>query len=61
VIVDSSAIVALLGIEDEAAELAAAIEPVTAAQAQLARLAQRTFGRGSGHPAGPDSGVLVAS
>lgn len=60
-IVDSSAIVALLRIEDEAAELAAAIEPVAAAEAQLALLAHRTFGRGSGHPAGLHFGGLVAS
>ena len=32
-------------------ELEVRIEPVTAAQAQIARQAYRDFGRGSGHPA----------
>jgi ribonuclease VapC len=37
-----------------------AIEPVTAAQAQIARAAYRDFGKGSGHPAGLNFGDCFA-
>ncbi len=39
---------------------AIAIEPVTAAQARIARDAYRDFGRGSGHPAGLNFGDCFA-
>ncbi|WP_322780200.1 type II toxin-antitoxin system VapC family toxin [Frankia sp. Cas4] len=58
-IVDSSALVAVVRVEPDAARYAAAlvaanrpaISAVTAAQASIARQAYRDFGRGSGSPA----------
>lgn len=38
-------------LDDLLTELSIRIEPVTAAQARIARQAYRDFGRGSGHPA----------
>lgn len=38
-------------LDDLLREAQVAIEPVTEAQAQIARLAYRDFGKGSGHPA----------
>lgn len=47
-------------VEELLQSLEITIEPVTAAQARLARLAYQQFGRGSGHPAGLNFGDCFA-
>ncbi|MGC2321422.1 MAG: type II toxin-antitoxin system VapC family toxin [Terriglobales bacterium] len=46
--------------DDLVQEAQLVIEPVTAAQARIAREAYRDFGRGSGHPAGLNFGDCFA-
>jgi ribonuclease VapC len=67
VIIDTSAIIAILRSEPDAltfAELIStaeiAVVPVTEAQARRARAAYRDFGKGSGHPAGLNFGDCFA-
>lgn len=50
-IIDTSALVAILRDEPKRTSFAEAIEPVTAREAIIARSAYRHYGRGSGHPA----------
>lgn len=52
IVIDRCEDMMLTGLFDQMlAEFAISIEPVTAAQARLARKAHRRYGRGSGHPA----------
>ena len=44
------------GLDDLIEDVEIVIEPVTAAQAKIARQAYRDFGKGSGHPAGLNFG-----
>jgi ribonuclease VapC len=47
-------------LDDAIRDAAIAIEPVTEAQARIAREAYRDYGRGSGHPAGLNFGDCLA-